>query len=153
MTDNKILATIWMVSYILAFFSCTQTDMDKPDLDMKVDSLLDLMTIEEKIGQTYQVSGTGPEIEEQIKKGAIGSVLNVVDPEEINGIQQIAMEESRLGIPLIVGRDVIHGFKTIFPIPLGQAATWNPELVEKGASIAASEAASVGIRWTFAPML
>lgn len=88
-----------------------------------------------------------------IKEGKIGSLLNITDPEMVNRVQKVSMENSRLGIPLIIGRDVIHGFKTIFPIPLGQAASFNPQLVEDGARIAAVEARSTGITWTFAPML
>lgn len=88
-----------------------------------------------------------------IKAGNIGSLLNIVDPEMINKLQKVAMEESRLGIPMIIGRDVIHGFKTIFPIPLGQAASFDPDLVEEGARVAATEAREKGVTWTFAPML
>src|SRR6185295_5490687 len=83
-----------------------------------------------------------------IRRGEVGSVLNEVDPTSINRLQKIAVEESRLGVPLIFGRDVIHGFRTIFPIPLGQAASWNPELVEQAAAIAGREARSVGVHWT-----
>nr|AFH08281.1 hypothetical protein [uncultured bacterium]AIA99610.1 hypothetical protein [uncultured bacterium contig00110(2014)] len=92
-------------------------------------------------------------ITQPVRDGKIGSLLNIVDPGMINKLQKAALEESRLGIPMIIGRDVIHGFKTIFPIPLGQAASFNPQLVEDGARIAAVEARSVGINWTFAPML
>lgn len=92
-------------------------------------------------------------IVQPIRDGKIGSLLNIVDPEMINKLQESAMKESRLGIPMIIGRDVIHGFKTIFPIPLGQASSFNPQLVENGARIAAKEARSVGVNWTFAPML
>lgn len=88
-----------------------------------------------------------------VREGKIGSLLNVTDPEVINKLQKTAMEESRLGIPMIIGRDVIHGFKTIFPIPLGQAASFDSQLVQDGARIAAIEARSTGINWTFAPML
>ncbi|MBB4034357.1 beta-glucosidase [Dysgonomonas hofstadii] len=88
-----------------------------------------------------------------IKEGKIGSLLNISDPEMVNKMQKAALENSRLGIPLIIGRDVVHGFKTIFPIPLGQAASFNPQLVENGARIAAVEARSTGVTWTFAPML
>ena len=88
-----------------------------------------------------------------MRRGEVGSILNCTDPEQVNRIQRVAVEESRLGIPLIVARDVIHGYKTIFPIPLGQAASFNPEIVEKGARVAAVEASSDGIRWTFAPMI
>ena len=88
-----------------------------------------------------------------IKQGGAGSILNETDPVRINALQRVAIEESRLSIPLLMARDVIHGFKTIFPIPLGQAASFNPQVAEDGARVAAIEASSVGIRWTFAPMI
>ena len=116
-------------------------------------SLLEQMTLEEKIGQMSQVNGGGWDLHNAIRNGQVGSVLNEVDVEKVNELQRIASQESRLGIPLLIGRDVIHGFKTIFPIPLGQAASWDPELVERGAAIAASEAAASGVNWTFAPMI
>ena len=119
--------------------------------------MLSRMTLAEKIGQMTQVNaseGYAPDyLAEDLRAGRIGSVLNIVDVEAINELQRIAVEESRLGIPLMVGRDVIHGFKTILPIPLGQAATWNPDLLREGARVAAGEAASAGVNWTFAPML
>ncbi|MDR1504386.1 MAG: beta-glucosidase BglX [Prevotella sp.] len=92
-------------------------------------------------------------ITQPIRDGKIGSLLNITDPVMVNRLQKAAMDESRLGIPMIIGRDVIHGFKTIFPIPLGQAASFNPQLVEDGARVAAVEARSTGVNWTFAPML
>jgi beta-glucosidase len=92
-------------------------------------------------------------ITQPIRDGKIGSLLNITDPVMVNRLQKATMDESRLGIPMIIGRDVIHGFKTIFPIPLGQAASFNPQLVEDGARIAAIEARSTGVNWTFAPML
>ena len=111
----------------------------------------------EKVGQLMQVNAAGGHIpdhlREGIRAGRIGAVLNEVDLATVNELQRIAVEESRLGIPLLVGRDVVHGFRTIFPIPLGQAASWNPDLVMRGARIAALEAAAVGINWTFAPMI
>ena len=122
------------------------------EIDRKVEELLAQMTIEEKIGQMHQVSG-GYQYSGEIAKGNVGSILNIVDPVEINEVQRVAVEESRLGIPLLVSRDVIHGFRTIFPIPLGLAATFDPALVEQGARIAAVEATASGVRWTFSPML
>ncbi len=116
-------------------------------------ALLEQMTLAEKIGQMSQVNGGGWDLHDAIRNGQVGSVLNEVNVETVNELQRIAAQESRLGIPLLIGRDVIHGFKTIFPIPLGQAASWDPELVERGAAIAASEAASSGVNWTFAPMI
>ncbi len=124
-------------------------------VDKKVVELLSKMTLEEKIGQMEQLSGEGfsGNMVNQIKSGGVGSILNEVDPETVNKLQKVAVEETRLGIPIIFARDVIHGFKTIFPVPLGQAASWNPQIVENGGRVAALEATSVGVRWTFAPML
>jgi beta-glucosidase len=123
-------------------------------IENKVDSLLNQMTLEEKLGQMNQLSPWNFEdLAKRVRKGEVGSILNMVNPEEVNKIQKIAVEESRLGIPLIVSRDVIHGYKTIFPIPLGQAATFNPEVVKEGTRVAAIEASADGIRWTFAPMI
>ncbi|MEH6518200.1 MAG: glycoside hydrolase family 3 N-terminal domain-containing protein [Halioglobus sp.] len=111
------------------------------------------MTLTEKIGQMSQVNGGGHDLHQAIREGRVGSVLNEVHIEEVNELQRIAMLESRLGVPLLIGRDVIHGFKTIFPIPLGQAASWDPSMIERGAAVAAAEAAASGVNWTFAPMI
>jgi len=135
---------------VLALASCGTEP--KSDVDRKVDELLSKMTLREKVGQMNQLSG-GAWLVEQAAKGEVGSILNCVDPAEINAVQKAAVEQSRLGIPIIVSRDVIHGFRTIFPIPIGQAATFDPAIVEKGARIAAVEATASGVRWTFSPML
>lgn len=113
------------------------------------------MSREEKIKLIKQSADKALEdnIARPLREGKIGSILNITNPETLNKLQKTAMEESRLGIPMIIGRDVIHGFKTIFPIPLGQAASFNPQLVQDGARIAAVEARSTGVNWTFAPML
>jgi beta-glucosidase len=92
-------------------------------------------------------------LEEQIRAGGIGSLLNLADVRLVNQYQRIAVEESRLGIPLIIGSDVIHGFRTIFPIPLAEACTWDPTLLEQAARVAAEEASASGIDWIFAPMV
>ncbi len=110
------------------------------------------MTLEEKVGQMVQSIRT-PDIDEQVRAGAVGSILSLPDYHEANRLQKIAVEESRLGIPLIFGFDVIHGHNTIFPIPLAEACTWNPELLEEAARVAAAEAAVSGIDWIFAPMV
>jgi len=121
-----------------------------------------LMTIEEKLGQLNQVNGKYVEAtreninEEQVKllrQGQIGSFLNIIGAAETRRIQHIVVTESRLGIPVLFGLDVIHGFKTIFPIPLAEASTWNPELIEQEACVSAREASAAGIDWTFAPMV
>jgi beta-glucosidase len=111
------------------------------------------MTLEEKLGQLRLVNGGIHGLHDAVREGRIGSVLNEVNVDEVNELQRLAVEESRLGIPLLVGRDVIHGFKTIFPIPLGQAASWDSEAVRRAAAVAAVEAASTGVNWTFAPMI
>lgn len=126
------------------------------EVEQKVEALLAKMTLKEKIGQMSQSHLRSEKMDsykEKLQKGLIGSFLNVEDRERGNELQKIAVEESRLGIPLIFGRDVIHGFKTIFPIPVGQSCSWNPDLVKEAAAIAAKEAAASGIHWTFAPMI
>ena len=143
---KKILA---MLTIAMLMASCGGA---KDPIDQQVEELLSKMTLREKAGQMHQVSG-GAEWSEAAKKGEIGSILNCVDPEQINAIQRVAVEESRLGIPILVSRDVIHGFRTIFPIPLGLASTFDPAIVEQGARIAAIEATASGVRWTFSPML
>lgn len=123
--------------------------------EKEIDALISKMTLAEKIGQMNQLSyfQTSDQLLGQIKNGEIGSLLNIIDPVEVNKVQKVALENSRLGIPLIIGRDVIHGLKTVFPIPLGQAASFDPQLVETGAHVAAIESRELGINWTFAPML
>ena len=152
----KVINYFSVCLLLLPFVSCTQVaDTKDKVIESKIDNLLSQMTLEEKIGQMNQISAYG-NIEDMrviIKKGEVGSVLNEVDPVRVNALQRVAVEESRLGIPLLIARDVIHGFKTIFPIPLGQAASFNPSVAEEGARVAAIEASSVGIRWTFAPMI
>ncbi|MGK0267463.1 MAG: beta-glucosidase [Paraglaciecola sp.] len=130
------------------------TTTTQPDILI---SLLANMTEEEKIGQMSQFFGPGEHISEHlahsIRQGRVGSVLNEVRLHTVNELQRLAVEESRLGIPLLIGRDVIHGFNTIFPIPLGQAASWCAETVKHCAHISALEAATCGVNWTFAPMI
>lgn len=142
-----------------------QSPLIQPEIEKKVDSVLSLMTLEEKVGQLNQYSGfhqfTGPAPEgdyakermEVLKSGGVGSMLNVYGAKETYEAQRIVVENSRLKIPLLIGYDVIHGYKTIFPIPLGEAASWDLEAVEKSARIAAIEASAAGINWTFAPMV
>jgi beta-glucosidase len=124
--------------------------------EVRVEELLSEMTLAEKIGQMCQihVDTLGrSQGEERIRRGQAGSVLTVYGAAKINQLQRIAVEESRLGIPLIVGNDVIHGYRTIFPIPLAESCTWDPGLVEEAARIAAEEASADGTDWTFAPMV
>lgn len=167
----KLLITI----SVLTGISCTNLDEKKvtessqkssiTDIDKKVDSLLSIMTLEEKIGQMNQYNGfwdaTGPAPKngdakkkyEHLRKGWVGSMLNVSGVDDVRAVQKIAVEESRLGIPLIIGLDVVHGYKTISPIPLAESASWDLEAIKKAAQVAAEEATAVGINWTFAPMV
>lgn len=160
-TDTMIKPLIIIVTMLsLIFQSCSQhTNLNEPsdEIEQRVQHLLNEMTLEEKIGQMVQIGprgyGSEDNLKAAIRQGRIGSILNITGVETINEMQRIAVEESRLGIPLIIGRDVIHGFRTIFPIPLGMAASWNEDLIRESAAIAAREAASSGINWTFAPMI
>ena len=127
----------------------------KSEEDRFIDDLLSRMTLEEKIGQMNQLdpSWNAEEKEALIREGKVGSIFNIVGAKEVNRLQRMAVEETRLGIPLVAARDVIHGFKTIYPIPLGQGATFNPELIEQAAQATAKEAYQYGIRWAFSPMV
>ena len=155
----KLFRTLILSALLLTLVSCSDrkgsTVGSTADIEGRVDRLLARMTLTEKIGQMNQVSAGGEisNYADALREGKIGSMLNEVDPVKINEYQRICVEESRLGIPLLIGRDVIHGFHTVFPIPLGLAATFDPVLVEAGARIAAVEATGQGIRWTFSPML
>ena len=130
-------------------------------IERRVDSVLKLMTLEEKIGQMTQFSAnwsiTGPvmpdDFQPYLEKGLIGSIFNATSVEGIRQMQHIAVNHTRLGIPILFGQDVIHGYKTIFPIPLGEACSWDLEMMRRTAEIAAIEAASDGLHWTFAPMV
>jgi beta-glucosidase len=145
------------------FFGCSNGNLN--DKDKFITNLLSEMTLMEKIGQLNQYSSffdvTGPAPNkgedslkyEQIKQGLVGSVLNVSGVKDVRALQKLAIENSRLKIPLLFALDVIHGYKTISPIPLAESASWNLGLIQKSASMAAREAAASGINWTFAPMV
>ncbi|MCU7616427.1 beta-glucosidase BglX [Chryseobacterium sp. PBS4-4] len=148
--------------FILAFTAFGINAFGQKTIDQRVSELLFKMTLEEKIGQLVQYSGfeyaTGPQnsnsasVLDEIKKGKVGSMLNVAGAEETRAFQKLALE-SRLKIPLLFGQDVIHGYRTTFPVNLGQAASWDLGLIEKSERIAATEASAYGIHWTFAPMV
>jgi beta-glucosidase len=128
------------------------------NIEKQIDTLLARMTLEEKLGQLQQLDGEAngnfrPEHLELVRKGLLGSTLNVRGAQRTNQIQRIAVEQSRLKIPILLGFDVIHGYRTIFPIPLAEASSWDPAAVERAASIAAAEARAAGVHWTFAPMV
>jgi beta-glucosidase len=135
--------------------------LDDPQAEARIDALLKRMTLEEKLGQLTQYAfgpATGPGINrgdyrEMIAEGLLGSVMNATGPALTNELQRLAVEQSRLKIPLLFGMDVLHGYRTTFPVPLAMSATWNPQLAQRTAAVAAREAAADGIRWTFAPMV
>lgn len=152
----------FLVLLSLLIIQCTpkKENLANDSTEQFISELLAKMTLDEKIGQTSlkgtssRVKGSLPSaLKEAVRNGKIGAFLNVMNTDYIDELQQIAVEESPNGIPLIFARDIIHGFKTIFPIPLGLAASWDPEISKSSSRIAAIEATSVGIRWTFAPML
>jgi beta-glucosidase len=155
---NGILKTVFTLTLIASTLLCTA---QKKSIDQKVDSVLKLMTLDEKIGQMNQYSGvwahTGPITEEnnllqQIKEGKVGSMLNINGVPHTKELQELAMQ-TRLKIPLLFGQDVIHGYRNTFPIPLAEAASWDMAAIENAARVAATEAAAAGIHWTFAPMV
>ncbi|WP_178990466.1 beta-glucosidase BglX [Winogradskyella schleiferi] len=159
---NFKLISIAIIAFI--FTSCkteSKSNSNSNPFEAQVDSILGLMTIDEKIGQlNLPVSGditTGlgksSDVGKKVQEGKVGGMFNIKSVEKIRAVQKIAVEESRLGIPLLFGMDVIHGYETTFPIPLGLSSTWDMELIEKTAQMAATEASADGINWTFSPMV
>ncbi len=161
----KTLYLVWAFIVLIISHGCKTKDNNTNSIEGKVEALLSEMTIEEKIGQMNQYNGfwdvTGPAPSggdakmkyEHIKKGWVGSMLNVRGAKQVREIQKLAVEGSRLGIPILFGLDVIHGYKTIAPIPLAEAASWDLKAIKKSARTAAIEASAIGINWTFAPMV
>ncbi|WP_462221168.1 beta-glucosidase BglX [Ferruginibacter sp.] len=159
MKFKKFVPVVFIVFFSINIFSSSIAQ--QKSIDAKVDSVLKLMTLDEKIGQMNQYNGdweaTGPitndgDKQNQIRKGMVGSMLNVTGVEHTRLLQQMAMQ-SRMKIPLLFGQDIIHGYRTIFPIPLAEAASWDLFAIEKSARVAAVEASAVGVHWTFAPMV
>ena len=157
--------TIMSIMSIMTVSTINAQQKLNPEIEKKIDVLMSKMTLEEKVGQMNQyngfwdvtgpapVGGTAEQKYENIKKGLVGSMLTVRGVKEVKAVQKIAVEQTRLGIPLIIGFDVIHGYKTLSPIPLAEAASWDLKAIEKSAETAASEAAASGINWTFGPMM
>lgn len=155
--SRTLLVTVIVMSHAFSDLRAVELTARDEAIEARVEALLAQMTLREKIGQLSQrnvgVDHIPDPIREAIADGKIGSVLNAVGPELTAELQRIAVQESRLGIPLLIGRDVIHGFRTVFPIPLGQAASFHPDGVREGARLAALEAVANGVNWTFAPMI
>jgi beta-glucosidase len=158
------------INYILGLtlivvVACSQQPEPVDELDLKVNDLLSQMTLEEKIGQMnlyngfWDVTGPAPQAGtaadkyKHLEEGSVGAMLNIHGTENVRSIQEIAVNKSRLGIPVLFGYDIIHGYKTLSPIPLAEAASWDMKAIEQSARIAATEAAAAGINWTFAPMV
>jgi beta-glucosidase len=145
----------------VAHVASARPSLSNPNSERKIEALLQKMTLEEKVGQLVQYSAgqpTGPgtgrtDYDSMIRKGEVGALFNITTARDVNTYQRIAVEQSRLHIPLLFGLDVIHGFRTEFPIPLGLASSWDPQLVEQTARVAAREASASGIRWAFSPMV
>lgn len=156
---RKSLLILFVLTSILVV--AQQSPLNSPAIEQRVNALLQKMTLEEKVGQLVQYSAgspTGPgtgrnDYEQMIAAGQVGSLFNINTPVKVNAMQRIAVEKSRLHIPLIFGQDVIHGYRTIFPVPLAMSATWDTALIEKASRLAAVEATMDGIRWTFSPMV
>jgi beta-glucosidase len=153
-TKQRLLPMLLLISAAGACLAQPAPPSDA-EIQQAVDSLLEKMTTQEKIGQLSQlfVFDSGEKVEKSVAGGEVGSLLFITDPATISRLQHIAVEKSRLHIPLIFGYDVIHGFRTIFPVPIAMAASWDPSLETVGQATAAKEAHSVGINWAFAPML
>ncbi|HMD39296.1 MAG TPA: beta-glucosidase BglX [Candidatus Acidoferrum sp.] len=163
-TSSAMVARRILVGAIVVAIACAPlafsqssgvTPPDDQAVRQRADALLQQMTLAEKIGQLSQLFEFEPQktIDEAVSKGQLGSVLFVTDPAETNRLQHLAVDQTRMHIPLIFGFDVIHGFRTIFPVPIAMAASWDPSAAAKAQTIAAKEARSVGIHWAFAPML
>src|SRR5258706_14437130 len=151
-----IIALILLIS-----ISCSSKRDGNSRMNRKVDSLLSLMTIEEKIGQLNLPSAgdfvTGQaqnsDIGKKVEKGLVGGLFNIKSIPKIREFQKLAVEKSRLKIPLIFGMDIIHGYETVFPIPLGLSCSWDMELIKQTARVAAIEASADGINWNYSPMV
>ena len=154
----KTTRLLFILLFLIYALSGTGASTQQNEIEKRIDALLAKMTLEEKLGQLQQLDGEGdgryrPEHPELIRKGMLGSTLNVRGAKQTNELQRVAIEQSRLKIPLIFGFDVIHGYRTIFPVPLGEASSWDPAAVERAASVAAAESRASGVHWTFAPMV
>jgi beta-glucosidase len=138
---------------LCAFSFALAQEKTDPAIERRIDALIKQMTLQEKAGQISQYDGISPQTAELVKNGGVGSLFNVLGAENTNAAQKLAVEQSRLKIPLLFGFDVIHGYRTVFPVPIGSASSFDPEMIEKSERVAAKEASAAGIKWAFAPML
>src|SRR5215475_16220929 len=142
------------VFFLLTAGSLTQAQqLSGQDIESRINAILERMTLEEKAGQLAQFAGNNPQILEMVRQGKAGSLLGVLGAKEANEAQRMAVENSRLKIPLILGNDVIHGYRTIVPVPLGSAGSFDLPLIEQAERVAAKEATAAGTKWVFAPMV
>ena len=158
MKSMKLMGLLLILALLTLTIPSFQASPSQADIEKKIDALLARMTLAEKLGQLQQLDGESngnfrPEHLELIRKGLLGATLNVRGAQRTNQLQRVAVEESRLKIPVLLGFDTIHGYRTIFPIPLAEASSWDPTLAQRSAGIAANESYSAGVRWTFAPMV
>src|SRR6266850_3425399 len=158
-TKSIRLFTILLVVFVCLTAPASLTQSQRAvNVEQRINALLAKMTLAEKLGQLQQLDGEAngnyrPEHLEMIRKGLLGSTLNVRGAKRVNELQHIAMEQSRLKIPVLFAFDVIHGYRIVFPVPLGMASSWDPKVEERAAAVAAAEASAAGLKWTFAPML
>ncbi len=155
---SKPTSLLVCLALLIAATPAITAQQPRADVDGRINALLAQMTLEEKLGQLQQLDGEAngnfrPEHRDLIRRGLLGSTLNVRGAQKVNELQRIAMEQSRLKIPVLFAFDVIHGYRTVFPVPLGEASSWDRAAVERAASVAAAETAAAGVRWTFAPMV
>jgi beta-glucosidase len=158
---TKHLVAILAIPFLLSHCTPDPDPQSEAGIDLRVDSVLALMTLDEKIGQltlyTSDMDQTGaflrPQYIEDIKKGHVGAIFNAYGAEYTRKLQEMAVKETRLGIPLLFGYDVIHGHRTIFPMPLAEASSWDLDMIQRSAAVAATEATAEGLHWTFAPMV
>src|SRR5579872_4996250 len=147
---QTLLCCILLFSFSLTSLAQQFSDTQ---IEQRVNALLRKMTLEEKAGQITQLAGMNAHTAEMIKQGKVGSILGVLGAENVNEAQRAAVENSRLKIPLIIGYDVIHGYRTVFPVPLASAGSFDPQLIEQSERVAAKEASASGVKWTYAPMV
>ena len=136
-----------------SLMAAAQQQPSDSEIEQRVNALLQKMTLEEKAGQITQIAGMNAHTAEMIKQGKVGSILGVLGADNVNQAQRVAVEKSRLKIPLIIGYDVIHGYRTVFPVPLASAGSFDPQMIEQSERVAAKEATASGVKWTFAPMV